>query len=114
MNDTIREIFFDYETKKWFDQHPGAQSTVAKCCLCNIYYKPELGHKCIFEVVPPLKPCPFCGSTAELRATHRVPSGYNYTPRCTVTSCAGRLTKLWMDKEEAIEAWNRRTNDGNA
>lgn len=61
-----------------------------------------------------LKPCPFCGSPAELRETHRVPTGYNYTPRCTVTSCAGRLSKLWMNKEDAISAWNRRVNDENA
>ena len=58
-----------------------------------------------------LIPCPFCGRPAELRETHRVPTGYNYTPRCTVTSCAGRLTKLWMNKEDAIKAWNRRAND---
>lgn len=112
MNDTIREIFFDPETDKWFNQHPGECSTVAKCELCNIYYKPELGHKCKCEVVSTLEPCPFCGSPAELRETHRFPSCFNYTPRCTVTSCAGRLTKLWMDKAAAIEAWNRRVDDG--
>lgn len=106
-------IRFDPETDKWFNQHRGAQSTVARCDLCDLYYKPELGHNCKAKPKHTLKPCPFCGGPAELRETHRVPTGYNYTPRCTVTSCAGRLAQLWMNKEEAISAWNRRETDAN-
>lgn len=110
MTDRIR---FDSETARWFGNHQLEETTLAKCEGCGLYYKPELGHKCKNEsdVVSPLKPCPFCGSPAELRVTDRVPTDYNYTPRCTVTSCAGRLAKLWMNKEDAIKAWNRRTND---
>lgn len=110
MNERIR---FDPTTAMWFSRHLSEETTLAKCECCGLYYKPELGHKCKSEcdVVSPLIPCPFCGSLAELRETHRVPTGFNYTPRCTVTSCAGRLSKLWMIKEEAIAAWNRRAND---
>lgn len=108
-------IQFDPATAKWFGNHLNEETTLAKCECCSLYYKPELGHKCKSkpDAVSPLIPCPFCGSPAELRLTHRVPSGFNYTPRCTVTSCAGRLAKLWMNKEEAIAAWNRRANDAN-
>lgn len=108
-------IKFDPVTAKWFGSHLLEETTLAKCEGCGLHYKPELGHKCKCgsesDEVSPLIPCPFCGSPAELRVTHRVPTGYNYTPRCTVTSCAGRLAKLWMNKEEAIAAWNRRANE---
>lgn len=108
-----RRIRFDPTTAKWFGSHPLEETTLARCEDCGLYYKPELGHKCKNkpEAESPLLPCPFCGSPSELRFTHRVPTGFNYTPRCTVTSCAGRLTKLWMNKEEAIAAWNRRASD---
>ncbi len=104
-------IRFDKATAMWFGKHLGAKTTVARCEDCGLYYKPELGHECKVrsEEASPLIPCPYCGSPAELRETDRVPTGYNYTPRCTVTSCAGWLTKLWMNKEEAIAAWNRRS-----
>lgn len=58
-----------------------------------------------------LKPCPFCGVEAELDIKQHVPKGYDYTPRCTNPSCAGRLTKKWINAEEAIKAWNRRVSD---
>lgn len=31
-----------------------------------------------------------------------------YIPRCKDTSCVGRLTKQFTEKDIAIEAWNRR------
>ena len=37
---------FDAETKKWFKDHPHAQTTVCQCSACGLYYKPSLGHKC--------------------------------------------------------------------
>ncbi len=55
-----------------------------------------------------LKPCPFCDGKAVLKAVRHVPNGYEYTPMCTVKSCAGRLAKKWLHKQDAIEAWNRR------
>lgn len=59
-----------------------------------------------------LKPCPFCGSRAELRITKHIPKDYDYTPRCTNPSCCGRLSKKFSVKETAIYAWNKRLNDG--
>lgn len=56
-----------------------------------------------------LKPCPFCGGEAVLKELHHVPNGYDYTPTCLNPSCAGRITKKWINKEDAIKAWNRRT-----
>ncbi len=58
-----------------------------------------------------LKPCPFCGGYAEMKVEKHTPSGYDYIPRCSNPSCAGRLTKKWLNKEAAIVAWNRRVND---
>ena len=89
-----------------------------------------------------LKPCPFCGGSAILnigeysaeyteqkkdipkgariiRST-KYPSGKtyheyrckSYVPQCKNTRCLGRVYKLFKSKEEAIEAWNRRAEDG--
>lgn len=43
MAETIK---FDKETAKWFGQNPSAESTVARCKKCDLFYKPELGHVC--------------------------------------------------------------------
>ena len=63
-----------------------------------------------------LLPCPFCGRRAELRETKHIPSGTDYTPRCTDTSCPGRCSKKYTEKETAIALWNRRVKHyfGNA
>lgn len=37
---------YDKETKKWFSNHVGQQTTVCKCEKCGMFYKPSLGHKC--------------------------------------------------------------------
>lgn len=58
-----------------------------------------------------LKSCPFCGGPSELFVQKHIPKGYDYTPRCMIKSCAGRLTKKWTNKEDAIKAWNRRDTD---
>lgn len=60
-----------------------------------------------------LKPCPFCGSEAELVWTHtsvphpfvRCRFGEFKHPKChgTVT-----VTHEYYQEEEAVEAWNRR------
>ena len=55
-----------------------------------------------------LKPCPFCGSEAEMKIETHTPTGFDYTPRCKNPSCAGRLAKKWHNEKNAIEAWNRR------
>lgn len=61
-----------------------------------------------------LKPCPFCGSPAELHETKHIPEGIDYTPRCTDTSCPGRCSKKYTSKEDAISKWNTRNYSFNA
>lgn len=39
-------ITCDKATREWFKKHPGAQTTVAQCEKCALWYKPSLGHKC--------------------------------------------------------------------
>lgn len=49
-------------------------------------------------------PCPFCGSRAEL-------GGYqsSWYIACTDEDCWARVHgSLWVEREEAIAAWNRR------
>lgn len=58
-----------------------------------------------------LLPCPFCGSVAEMQVTPHIPSGYDYTPRCTNTSCCGRLSKKYSLRETAVFKWNTRTKE---
>lgn len=42
----MERAFYDDETRKWFQKHPDAQTTVMRCEYCGLYYKPILGHKC--------------------------------------------------------------------
>lgn len=56
-----------------------------------------------------LKPCPFCGAEGDIT--------YNYdkkfVPYCINTDCfLNELEYGFETQQEAIEAWNRRTNDG--
>ena len=62
----------------------------------------------IGQSITNLKPCPFCGSAAELRETAHIPNGIDYTPRCTDTSCPGRGSKKYKSKDLAITKWNAR------
>ena len=39
-------INYDKETKKWFREHIGQQTTVCECKKCGMFYRPSLGHKC--------------------------------------------------------------------
>ena len=57
---------------------------------------------------PKLKSCPFCGGQAIMKIQKHIPNGYDYTPTCQDPSCAGRLTKKWVNEADAIEAWNKR------
>lgn len=61
-----------------------------------------------------LRRCPFCGAEANLV---KVRSGKNfrYAPGCTTDKCMGHwwvTGKGFFSEAEAIEAWNRRTDDG--
>ena len=88
-----------------------------------------------------LKPCPFCGGNAELHERYHsieeiaykkseIPQNAKFLyekvtsekriyvyrrktfiPRCTDTSCIGRTTKIFFDKQSAITAWNRRVGN---
>ena len=58
-----------------------------------------------------LKPCPFCGGKAKF--IYSMPYSAIVCKKCKV------ITKVFVDyyeqqdgKEEAIEAWNRRVEDG--
>ena len=60
-----------------------------------------------------LKPCPFCGGKARIIADDPF-DGYQgnctvYLARCVV--CGAEISG--GKHEKAIEAWNRRTDDGN-
>ena len=55
-----------------------------------------------------LKPCPFCGGSAEIYETLTYRGSAQYTPRCKHRSCCGRLSKKWKDRETAVITWNRR------
>ena len=55
-----------------------------------------------------LKPCPFCGGEAVV-----IDNGCFVDVSCKNFHCRGWADSLmYKSKEEAIEAWNRRCNDG--
>jgi Lar family restriction alleviation protein len=57
-----------------------------------------------------LKPCPFCGGEATLWKIRETDGPY-YRPYHILCGCGGRVG--WFEeKKEAIDAWNRRVNDG--
>lgn len=55
--------------------------------------------------MPELKPCPFCGST---NAIERETVTYQWV--CLCDNC-GASTAVYDEKDEAIEAWNRRVEN---
>lgn len=55
-----------------------------------------------------LKACPFCGSAANIRFDFK----HDYVVFCTNDDCMLNELEYGFDsEEEAIETWNRRTND---
>ena len=62
-----------------------------------------------------LKPCPFCGDKSDLIQTTCLNNGcvlyhvYHYSLRCPTN---GIRTENRPTAEEAIDAWNRRAEDG--
>lgn len=88
-----------------------------------------------------LRSCPFCGNITELHERYHsieeiaykkseIPKDAKFLyekvytkkriyvyrrktfiPRCTDTSCVGRTTKIFFDKDIAIDAWNRRADN---
>ena len=68
-----------------------------------------------------LKPCPFCGGEAMLITSPHIGIVYIQCKSCT--AMVGRKRKIvssmigkefFANKQEAIEAWNRRADDGKA
>ena len=89
-----------------------------------------------------LKPCPFCGEVAELHKRYssieetaykksEIPKDAKFLyekvtpkermyfyrrkafiPRCMNSTCVGRATHIFWNEEEAINAWNRRVDNG--
>ena len=58
-----------------------------------------------------LEHCPLCGDTAIAGATHKpVGSAEFYEVICV--ECGARIRR--SSKRKAVEAWNRRANDGKA
>lgn len=56
-----------------------------------------------------LKPCPFCGGKADIRDFTIIDSDPEIDIFCT--NCGGQ-TFVYKTKAEAIEAWNRRADNG--
>ena len=52
-----------------------------------------------------LKPCPFCGGEAKTQSYY-----HDYAVYCR--KCEAATRRFYPTKQEAIEAWNRRVNDG--
>ena len=53
-----------------------------------------------------LKPCPFCGGEAKVFGNY---DDSEYHANCTNNECGCCWVNYYETKEEAIEAWNRRT-----
>ena len=58
-----------------------------------------------------LEHCPLCGDTAIADATHR-PIGNTEFYEVICVKCGARIIR--SSKRKAVEAWNRRANDGKA
>ncbi len=57
------------------------------------------------SMTPDLKSCPFCGNDAVL---HKDEKGFAIG--CSNDSCVIGKTRYYSMPEQAVEAWNRRTN----
>ena len=61
-----------------------------------------------------LKPCPFCGETSIYieQAVAYTPTGYLYRVRCGNIPYCAVMQSGFFTEAEAIEAWNRRADNG--
>lgn len=39
-------VKFDKQTEAWIRKHLCQQTTICRCDVCGLFYKPILGHKC--------------------------------------------------------------------
>lgn len=59
-----------------------------------------------------LKPCPFCGSFPTIEIHEDLYKRKKYGIECINEDCEIQpMTARYADKEECIEAWNRRAKD---
>ena len=56
-----------------------------------------------------LKPCPFCGGEARIIEHEFTGANNTYGIKC---ECGTQGFQFWESIDEAIEAWNRRAEDG--
>lgn len=59
-----------------------------------------------------LKPCPFCGCKAEISQSRLEIKGLGYVYHVECRLCSAK-SGGFLDKQQAIKNWNRRTNNGN-
>ena len=60
-----------------------------------------------------LKPCPFCGHTPKIERFENRFNRIYFAIECHSTDCDIIPQTAWYaDKQEAIEAWNRRATNG--
>ena len=58
-----------------------------------------------------LKPCPFCGATPTLETFTDMFNRIKYGVECHFADCEiSPYTAWYADKNDAIEAWNRRSD----
>ena len=60
--------------------------------------------------MPELKPCPFCGNK-NIKTFDDITNGLYQVICSVVANGCGAATGYHQDKKQAIEAWNRRTNN---
>lgn len=59
-----------------------------------------------------LKPCPFCGGEVEIEIHEDIARRIKYGVECRNADCDVQpLTAWYADKDECVEAWNRRAKD---
>lgn len=63
-----------------------------------------------------LKPCPCCGETSVRIEKHvaYTTTGYLYRVRCSNIPFCGITQSGFYTEDEAIEAWNRRADNGHS
>lgn len=68
------------------------------------------------DVIEQIKPCPFCGSKAEVcDGVETTPEEGAHFIQCTSPACAASSKLMWSNKEDCrpllIEAWNTRADE---
>lgn len=59
-----------------------------------------------------LKPCPFCGSKAEIQSLSNYhKEGYCYFATCLM--CGAEMPRTAKNIQQAVELWNRRSTNEN-